>query len=76
MCNRSPKGQPYPGLHQEDRGQQVKEGDSAPLLQAGETPPGNLCSFLERSAQESRGSVGEGPEEGDKNDPRAVTPLI
>jgi len=32
MCTHSPEGQPYPGLHQKKRGQQVEGGDSAPLL--------------------------------------------
>jgi len=36
MCARSPEGQPYPALHQKQRGQ-VKGGDSAPLLRSGET---------------------------------------
>jgi len=30
-CARSQEGQPYPGLHQKNRGHQVKGGDSAPL---------------------------------------------
>ncbi|KAK4829585.1 hypothetical protein QYF61_005685 [Mycteria americana] len=38
MCAHSPESQPYPGLHQKQRGQQVEGGDSAPLLRAGETP--------------------------------------
>jgi len=37
MCARSPGSQPHPGLHQEKCGQQVKGGDSAPLLCSGET---------------------------------------
>jgi len=61
MCARSPEGQPYPGLHQERRGQQVKRSDSAPLLHSGETPPGVLCPALEASAP-----VGVDPEEGHK----------
>jgi len=32
MFTCSPEGQPYPGLHQKQHGQQVKGGDSAPLL--------------------------------------------
>ncbi len=32
MCTCSPEGQLYPGLHQEECSQQVKGGDSAPLL--------------------------------------------
>jgi len=33
---------PYPGLHQEKRGQQAEQGNSAPLLRSHETPPGVL----------------------------------
>jgi len=62
MCARSPEGQPYPGLHPQQRGQQVGGGDSAPLLRSGETPPGVLHPALEPSAQERQGSVGVGPE--------------
>ena len=76
MCAGSPEGQPCPGLHQEKRGQQVKRGDSAPLLCSGETSPGVLRSALEPSAQEGHGAVGAGPKEGYKNDPRAGAPLL
>jgi len=33
-----PEDQPYPGLHPQQRGQQGKGGDSAPLPHSGETP--------------------------------------
>ncbi|KAK4818410.1 hypothetical protein QYF61_012331 [Mycteria americana] len=62
MCSCSPESQPYPGLHQKKRGQQVKGGDSALLLHSGETPPGVLCLALEPSAQERHGPVGGGLE--------------
>jgi len=66
MCARSPEGQPYPGLHPKQRGQQVEGGDSAPLLCFGESPPGVLHPALEPSAQEGHGCVGAGPEEATK----------
>jgi len=66
VCSRSPGGQTDPGLHQKQCRQQVKGGDSAPLLQAGETSPGVLRPALETSAQERHGPVGVGPEEATK----------
>jgi len=66
----------YPGLHQEQCGQQVKGGDSAPLLRSSETSPGVLCPALESSAQEGHGGVGAGSEEGHKNDQRAGGRLL
>jgi len=60
------EGQPYPGLHPKQRGQQVEGGDSAPLLRSGETSLGVLHPALEPSAQERHGAVGAGPEEATK----------
>ena len=76
MCAHSPEGQPYPGLHQIKLCQQVKGGDSTPLLLSGESLPAVLRQALEPSAQDRHGSVGEGPEEGYKNDLQAGTPLL
>ena len=64
------------GLHQKKHGQQVEEGDSAPLLCSGETPPGVLCPALKPLAQERHGSVSAGPDEGHKNDERHGAPLL
>ncbi|KAK4816719.1 hypothetical protein QYF61_021593 [Mycteria americana] len=69
MCAHRPESQPYPGLHQKKRGQQVEGGGSAPLLCSGETSRGVLRPALEPSAQEGHGAVGAGPEEGHENDP-------
>jgi len=66
MCAHSPEGQPYPGLHPQQSGQQVEGGDSAPLLCSGETPLGVLCPALEPSAQDRHGAVGVGPGEATK----------
>ena len=66
VCTCSPEGQPYPGLHHKQHGQQVKRRNSAPLLCSGETPPGVLCPALEPSAQERHGAVGAGPKEATK----------
>jgi len=66
MCTQSPEGQPYPGLHHKQHGQQVEGGDSTPLLHSGESPPGVLCSGLEPSAQDRHGPVGAGQEEATK----------
>ena len=52
-------------------GVNLKGGDSALLLHAGETPPGVLHPALEPSAQEGREPVGVGPEEDHKDDQRA-----
>jgi len=62
VCARSPEGQ----LHQKNRGQQVRRGDSAPLLRSGETSSGVLHPALEPSVQERHGPVGGGPEEATK----------
>ena len=62
MCAHSPESHPYPGLHQKQHRQKAEEGDSAPLVCSGESPPGVLCPALEPSAQERLGPVGAGPE--------------
>ena len=52
--------------HSQKCGQQIKGGDSAPLIHSGEIPPGVLHPPLESSAQERHGPVGAGPEEATK----------
>jgi len=53
MCPHSPESQMCPGLHQKKCGQQVKRGNTAPLLCPGETLPGVLCLDVESSVQET-----------------------
>ena len=50
--------------------QQVKGGDSAPLLHSAVSSPGVLHPALEPSAQERYRPVAESPEEGHKNGQR------
>ena len=76
MCTHSPENCSYPGLHKKEHRQQVKGGDSAPLLRSGETPPGVLHLVLGSLAKERHGPVGAGPEEGHKNGQRAGTSLL
>jgi len=51
----------YPELHQEKCDQQVKGGDSAPLLRSCETPPGVTHPVLGPPKQEHQ-AVGVRPE--------------
>ena len=64
------------GLHPRVWGQQGEGGDHAPLLSAGETSPGVLCSYMESSAQERHGAFGVHLDEVCKNDPRDGIPLL
>lgn len=52
MCPHSPESQPYPGLYQENCGQQGERGDPASLLCAGEASPEVLHPDVESSVQE------------------------
>ncbi|GAB0182601.1 hypothetical protein GRJ2_000725400 [Grus japonensis] len=53
MCTCSPESQPYPGLHQKKRDQQVEGGDSAPLFCSCETPAGVLRPALGSPAKKN-----------------------
>jgi len=57
-------------------GQQIKGGNPAPLLCAGETSPGVLCPDVEFSVQERHGPAGPHQEEVHKNEPRDGTPIL
>lgn len=46
VCIPSTESQPYPGLHQRQRGQKGEGADSPPLLRFGETPPSVLHPAL------------------------------
>lgn len=70
----SPESQPYSGLHQKNRGQQVTGGDPAPLLCSPKAPPGALHPALGSPVQDRREPVRAHPEEGHKNDQRVGTP--
>lgn len=56
--------------------QQVERGDSPPLLDSPETPPGLLHPALRSPSEEQEGHVGVSPEEGYKEDQRAGTPSL
>jgi len=56
----------YPGLHPQQRGQQVEGGDSPTLLHSCETPPRVLCQALGPPVQEGHEPVRAGPEEATK----------
>ncbi|GAB0183078.1 hypothetical protein GRJ2_000773100 [Grus japonensis] len=75
VCACSPESQQCPGLHQKNCDQQVKGGDSAPLLCSCETPPGVLHPALGPQVKR-HGAVGASPEEGHKADQRAGAPLL
>jgi len=64
MCTCSLESQPDPGLQEEKHDQQVKAGDSAPMLCSCDTPLGVLNPVLEPPTQEGRGAVGAGPVHG------------
>ena len=74
-CACSP-GQSYPGLQQEMRDQQVKGGDSAPLLCSCETPPGVLGPVQVPTTEEGHGVVGASPEEGHEDGQRSGGPPL
>jgi len=76
MCTCSLEGQLYPGLHQEKHDQQVKRGDSAPLLCFHDIPPRVLHTVLWPPTQEGHEVIGTGPEEGHKDDQRAGAPPL
>lgn len=61
QCPRGQEGQWYPGVHQEESGQQVEGGDPDPLLDPNEATSGVLCSILISIVKERQGANREGP---------------
>lgn len=72
----SPKSQPRPRLHQKRHDQEVKGGDSPPLLYSCETSPGALCPALVSPTQERCVPVEASPGEGQEIDKRAGASLL
>ena len=68
VCPGGQEGQWCPGVHWEQRGQQVGGGDPAPLLCPGEATSGVLCPVLGSPVLERLGTTGDGPAEGYKGD--------
>jgi len=66
----------YPGLHQEKRGQQVKGGDSVPLLALVRPLLESRVQLWSPLLKKDIGTVGAGPEVGHTNNPRAGAPLL
>lgn len=70
------EGKFYPGLHQKQCDQQVKGGDSPPLIPSHETPPGLWHPALGSSSQEGHGPVRIGSRGGHEDGKRAGAPLL
>ncbi|GAB0206082.1 hypothetical protein GRJ2_003073800 [Grus japonensis] len=66
VCACSPESQPCPGLHPQQRDQQVEGGDPAPLLHSCETPPAVLHPAVGSPEQDRHGAVEVSPEEATK----------
>jgi len=74
MCARSPEGQPSPGLHKKQCSQQVKGGDSAPLIWW--DPTGSPASSSGALSTGQTRTFCSGARQDHKNDRRAGTPPL
>jgi len=73
VCAHSPEGQPYPGLHPQQRGQQAREG-ILPFCPALVRPPRRPASSSGALSTGQSWSCGSGARGGPSNDPRGWNP--
>ncbi|GAB0190298.1 hypothetical protein GRJ2_001495100 [Grus japonensis] len=75
MCPCGQEGQWYPGVHEEEHGQQVEGGYPPPLLCPGEATSGVLCPVLGSPCPDRQGTTGDSPEDGYKDEEERLREL-